>query len=256
MKCLFEKKKIIYFIHVYKTGGTTVKDLLHRNYSGDQIANLYYSPWGSSGHEEEFQRLPSLLEISKKTKVVYGHYLYGLHKNLKRPYKYYVFLRDPLQRIISTYYHLKRLDKEWQFRILRYLDERINSINDLDTYFPDIETYLDYKGIQNQQCMFLTGYMPEKINQDQKYYAKIAIENIKRDFAFTGVTEFFQESLGRLQSLLGLESTDFEYKNLGDNKPKIIDLDNKVLSKFYENSLADTMIYDFVKERYYSKSVI
>lgn len=245
-------KKVYYFIHIYKTGGTTVKDMLHRNFHGNQIADLYYSQWGSTAQNKEILKVHEKMQLNREHLIVFGHFAYGAHKRSRRSYEYMTFVREPADRLVSTFYHLNRLDKAWQFRILNGLDEKINTEADLQSFFPNMEKYMAYSGIQNQQCMFLTGYEPEVIAQDPEHYAKEAINNITKDFSFIGLTEKFEESLKRLEGKLDLSTTSYDYKNFGSNKPRSFDLDSKIKKKVYETSKADAMIYEFVRDKYYS----
>jgi len=252
MAPLFHKRKIIYFVHIYKTGGTTINKLLYKNYKSEELIDLYI-PYMSTGQSGEIFDIHDKLLLTKKTKIVYGHYAYGIHlKNPMQPYTYMCFVRNSIDRLISTYYHLKRMDIEWQFRILNKLDPGIMSQQDVWSKFPDLASYLQYDGLQNQQCMFLVGLTPDIIEKDQEYYAKMAIDNIDRDFSFVGMQEEFEESLIRLKKILKLKTTDYEYMNLGVNKPQEISYDVKIREIVNEKSRADKIIYEYIKNKFYS----
>lgn len=249
---LFRKRKIIYFLHLYKTGGTTINDLLFRNYMPDEVVNLYV-PSMSTGQSGEIFRIHDELQMTDRLKVVYGHYAYGIHRKFPEvPYRYYCFVREPFDRLISTYYHLIRLEGEWQYRILNLLDPGFASQEEVQRNFPDPATYLAYDGLQNQQCMFITGMTPEVIARDQVYYAKMAIDHLEREFGFVGLQEDFEGSLKKLQKLLHLKTLNYTWQNQGTNRPETIEDQRRLEELIREKSLADHMIYSFVKKRYFS----
>ncbi len=236
----FWRDKIIYFLHIYKTGGTTLNDMLFKNYLSNEIVNLYI-PYISTGQLGEIFKVRDNLQISKKAKIIYGHYAYGIHHKYSHlPYTYMCYVRDPFTRLVSTYYHLLRMDPNWQFQILSRLSPRYLSL----------ESVID--NLPNQQCMFITGETPAVIEKDQVYYAKMAIDNMERDFSFIGLQEEFEESLQRLKKILKLRTTEYSYKNLGTNKPENISNEKQLREIVYEKSKADLLIYEYAKKRFYS----
>jgi len=248
----FWRDKIIYFLHIYKTGGTTLNDMLFKNFSESEIINLYI-PYISTGQLGEIFKVRENVNISKITKIVYGHYAYGIHKKYNHlPFTYMCYVREPYARLVSTYYHLLRMDSEWQFQILSRLCGDYTTVDSVIGKLPDLSTYLRYNGLQNQQCMFITGQTPLVINKDPVYYAKMAIDNLERDFSFVGLQEEFEESLRRLNKLLKLKTTEYSYKNLGINKPENISNEKQLREIVCENSKADLLIYEYAKKRFYS----
>ncbi|HNW69517.1 MAG TPA: sulfotransferase family 2 domain-containing protein [Bacteroidales bacterium] len=248
----FWRNKIIYFLHIYKTGGTTLNDLLFKNFSSNEIVNLYI-PYISTGQLGEIFKVRDNLQISGKTKIIYGHYAYGIHyKYSHLPYTYMCYVRDPFTRLVSTYYHLLRMDPDWQFQILSRLSPKYPSLEHVIENLPGFNEYADFKGLQNQQCMFITGETPAVIEKDQVYYAKMAIDNLDRDFSFIGLQEEFEESLQRIKKILKLKTTEYAYKNLGTNKPESIENLKNLKEIVYEKSRADCLIYEYAKKRFYS----
>lgn len=248
----FWRDKIIYFLHIYKTGGTTLNDMLFKNYLSNEIVNLYI-PYISTGQLGEIFKVRDNLQISQKTKIIYGHYAYGIHNKFTHlPYTYMCYVRDPLTRLVSTYYHLLRMNTDWQFQILSRLSPNYVSVESVIEKLPSIETYVEFKGVQNQQCMFITGQTPSVIEKDQVYYAKMAIDNMERDFSFIGLQEEFEESLRRLKLILKLKTLEYSYKNLGVNKPENISNEKQLREIVSEKSKADLLIYKYAKKRFYS----
>ncbi len=237
------KSKIIYFLHIYKTGGTSVWELLCRNFSVEKILNLY-SPTGSSGKIEELIGLYDNLSVPPKTKIVYGHYAYGIHLKFDLPYSYICFVRNPVDRMLSMYYHYQRLDENWQ----RKIQGAYSDYCDLFGGFDSLESFINCTDLHNQQCMFLTGVSTKEIAKNQEFYAQMAIDNLSKDFSFVGLNEEFETSLFKLKKILKLKTLDFKYRNLGVNKPKDMKISGVNEEIIREKSRADSIIYEHVRK--------
>jgi len=216
--------------------------MLSRNYNESEIVFLYNKK-NNIGKISDLVELYQNIMIPDTAKLIYGHYAYGIHKNNKRPYTYMSFVREPFLRTVSMYFHYVRLDPEWQSKILyNYNNPNVEDFFD----FKSIESFFSNKGIHNQQCMFLTGVSTDEINRDQSFYAKLAIENIKRDFSFVGLNERFEESAARLSKILKLSTTKYQYRNKGVNKPTTIEESEKLKEIVLDLSKADKIIYQYI----------
>ncbi|MFA5158878.1 MAG: hypothetical protein WC484_00025 [Candidatus Omnitrophota bacterium] len=92
------KNRPLFFVHIPKTAGHSVYDLLKRNYPKDAVVMPY------QGVEGNLKTLLSLTaDEQKKIKVVAAHMPVGLHK-LFGECTYMTFLRGPLDRVLSSYY--------------------------------------------------------------------------------------------------------------------------------------------------------
>lgn len=252
----FGKHRIIYFIHVYKTAGTAVNDFLYQQYKKDEIVNLYV-PFLETGPDGAFFRAGDQLTLTKATKMVFGHFPYGVHlKYPDHPYRYICFLRDPFDRLVSTYYHHARLGAEERGRILEKLDPEGRWSGSGGDSFPGLEEFLRFPAVHNHQCMFLTGVPATKIMKDQEYYARLAMDHIEKEFAFVGLQEALEESKLQLQKMLRFKPGTVPHLNKGINKPATIPDEQNLRTWVKEQSRADTLIYEFVRKRFYSHSVI
>jgi hypothetical protein len=113
---------VFLYLHIPKTGGSTLGDMLYRYYhDGSQRkeeggyfrSGLYYLPDGfirASGESELTQR--DLQAATRPdTTAVLGHFAFGIHEQLDRPARYMTLLRDPVQRVLSLYHHLRQYDQ-------------------------------------------------------------------------------------------------------------------------------------------------
>ena len=84
------------FLHIPKTAGTTLHDILDRHYPPESIYSI-----GAIAHESMagFKDLDE--QDRNKSGCCAGIWAYGLHEHLPGPAKYFTILRDPVARVIS-----------------------------------------------------------------------------------------------------------------------------------------------------------
>ncbi len=92
------------FLHVPKTGGSTLRSVLARQYGLSGI--LYCEPSGP-----KWPKGLSVLDfirngmLAQDVRLITGHYPLGVHEYARRPVRYISLLRDPLDRELSNYYY-------------------------------------------------------------------------------------------------------------------------------------------------------
>src|SRR3989442_9425283 len=92
---------MIIFLHVPKTAGTTLARILERQYGARAILRLYQSSYG-----QELAAIPATqLELLR---VVMGNFSFEPHQFLAGPSRYITILREPIDRVISHYYFVRR----------------------------------------------------------------------------------------------------------------------------------------------------
>jgi hypothetical protein len=92
--------QIVVFVHVPKTAGTTVLQILEREYGADALLTLYDSTFG-----DELSTLPAARLAG--IRAVAGHFYFGVHQDTSLPCRYFTFLRDPVERIVSHYHFVR-----------------------------------------------------------------------------------------------------------------------------------------------------
>jgi hypothetical protein len=92
------------FVHIPKTGGSTLRSVLARQYGIGSI--VYCEP--SSPRWPKGETVLSFLTAAlqkQDVKLITGHYPIGVHEFVRRPVRYFSMMRDPLDRELSNYYY-------------------------------------------------------------------------------------------------------------------------------------------------------
>ena len=105
---------LLLFLHIPKAAGTTFHYVLSRQFSPDEILTIDGSD--PESFIEEIKNLP--IGDKLRVKCVKGHMPFGLHAYFPQPGTYITFLRDPVDRIISHYYYLRRSPQHYLYEVV------------------------------------------------------------------------------------------------------------------------------------------
>jgi hypothetical protein len=237
--------ELLRFLHLPKTGGTTLLRAFEASL-GDQCVFLRKAPLPRSWRRlrrrgrsyrrpdnkkgvivlvDEIKDRESFRAVTQDTLAVLGHGRYKLLSWLIPPERTFVFFRDPVERVVSRYYHLRRSEKnraevgelsllEWA-RLERTVNFRSKVIDG-----------------RNWQSQMTTG--------------------LDLDKAFVGVTEHFDESVKRLNERwphLRLQPREHNVnpdKTLGAR----YDLDPSVRAEIEKLNADDMALYERVRKLY------
>lgn len=183
----------LFFMHITKTAGGSLKSALR---SSDANVAFHYP------QEPEFQ---PRFAYPDGTDIVFGHYRFGVHEIAGKEPRYACFLRDPVERMISHYNHLKNNDRGPVGNHLRS--------------FPTMADYLTkarHWEFDNFLCRLIAGTAdkPGHGNVGYNTYVK-ARENLTQHFEFVGIFERMDESLSRLRQIVPSLGTNLPTVNKG-----------------------------------------
>ncbi|MFC1680729.1 hypothetical protein ACFL1S_02905 [Pseudomonadota bacterium] len=171
------------FLHIPKTGGSTFNNCIFNQCKTNDVyglendylnAGIYYYPVGFFKNDSIEDLPPSdflrALRLSDLGSVV-GHFSYGVHRFIERPWTYITLLRELVDRIVSLYHH----------------------IDDDVSLFEFVENP-KWKEVDNDMVRRISGTNPE-IGACSTAMLTRAKENLKRHFTVIGLTECFDETL-------------------------------------------------------------
>lgn len=180
-----ERQNKIFFVHIPKTAGTSVRHALNQLFKPHQIFPNTNEIKLNNGH------YPPLRSISNKSndeitalRLFNGHYCSTEYRLLPFNFDIIVFFRNPLDRVVSNIKHLKAHDKRCRNMTFDEIyKNRLNSIHNLQL------KYFANHLIVNQKLLIIDkNEFVEKINE------------LLNHTKFIGITEFMEDSITVLNS--------------------------------------------------------
>lgn len=182
-----DRDPALIFVHIPKSAGTTFNRILDWEYNPLRVYSINgrYFRWS-------YQRLTRLSPRRlARSRIFKGHMPFGLHRFLPQPATYLTILRDPVDRAISEYYFAinDRFHPDRQTVSKLSLEEFVRT-------YPYSNTQTKMIAGGSSAYDFLAGECtPEML--------RMAIDNLKRNFALVGLSERFEESLALAKVLFG-----------------------------------------------------
>lgn len=165
----------LFFLHIPKNAGTTLRSILDCQYGRRAVLTYYNQPNRHLLDNLRYMLMDGLVAY----RALAGHFSFGEHENLGKPYVYITLMRAPVQRAISGYYENLKTDPGRLTNkngTLRSLSEDVN-------HRPD--------AYANQQLKMLAGMSNEAAAEDLEAVRR----NLAEHFAMVGTIERFDESV-------------------------------------------------------------
>lgn len=225
------------FVHIPKTAGSTLDQVLNREAKGNVC-------WLSGGARKTVERLTHLPpEELLRFKVYAGHVPLGLHTLIPAPCRYITILRDPVERLVSHYYHVH--DKP-QHRSYEQIVEGGMSL--LDFVASDISPEVD-----NLQTRFIAGLEANQatpMNGCNEALLQTATQNLDSLFAGVLVQEYFDHSLLLLAAALGWRNRPvYASRRVHGTRPRSRDIPEEVRELAASRNRFDVMLHRVALER-------
>ncbi|MBA4493028.1 sulfotransferase family 2 domain-containing protein [Paenactinomyces guangxiensis] len=220
---------LLIFSHIPKTGGLTMRRIIDQHFKPRQIFKY------PSHHAARSLRSLSASDVAP-VRCVYGHCPFGVHQYFHKPFKYITMVRDPVSRIISTYYFIRSSpSNKLHSKVKRMSFEQFVTSKNQRIQTP----------LTNHQTRFISG----KKNPD----LKLAIDNIREHYAFVGITEMYPESVFLLNRMMGWRQTPYTKENITKSRPKKAPVSNDIIQYIKEKNALDYMLYEYCKARLLKK---
>ena len=185
-------KHTLFFLHTPKTAGSTLEAVIGHQYGYRGIRRVDFRRYNDSCRD--LRNLP--VEEKMQTRVVLGHFLFSenLHGDYPRPYTYISVLRDPVERVISNYYYIRKRPNS------RFHETVASGATSLEEFVRSGAEPYNF----NAQTRFLAG-AGENVPSSEVTAAtlELAKENVEKHFTAIAITERFDESLMLLRHKLG-----------------------------------------------------
>ena len=236
-----DRRDLLIFVHLPKTGGTTMEHLIRRQYPEQAVR------WISYDRPEllsEFQALDA--KQKAELRCLMGHVPFGVDAQLSGNPVYITMLREPVARFISEYGQVRRVTRTGAWR------PPVDQVKSMA-----LDDFLNYR-IENNamdvQTRFISGYIPpagtqppfEPLPGDALERAKI---NLRKHFVVTGLMERFDESLLLMKRRLGWKKHLFyARRNTAPRPSSGGDVPPETLKRIVEHTRLDAELVRFGAE--------
>jgi hypothetical protein len=228
------EQKIIY-IHIPKTGGSSLHNILNRQYGKKHSFQVK--------NNRELHLFDALSEKEKnEIDILKGHMAFGHHVLFPDPEKvsYFTLMRDPVKRIISNYYFI--LKRGGQYHAYQKLVENNCSLKDY------VESGV-IANAENAQIRLLSDNIGTPHGECQPFMVDKAKANIEKYFSVVGVNEYYDETLLLLQDYYQWKTPYYSRVNVTGHGVKVSDLDKDTLSAITKFNALDIELYEWAKAR-------
>jgi len=225
--------KPIFFLHITKTGGQTIEELLRRNYS--KVFQF--------GHDEDYKSLPQGYDVYMGQTAPYTRDL------IEGDVFSFAFVRDPIERLVSFYNYYK----VHKFKRVRWIhSDGTHEEYPIDSQLPLIE-FFEQEPIKKVCFNRMTrdfGAEEPLFEVDDNLLSYDNVENIlsKVDsYDFIGIFEKFDESLSKLGKILGKEFENIHINKVKKEKETIADEEYEFLEHY---TAYDQAVYEYCLEKF------
>ena len=227
------KRKLI-FVHVPKTGGSTLHGIINRNYKKSSIFNVK--------NNDGAQKLDLLSEKERqKIRVFAGHCAFGHHVRFSDPenFSYVTILRHPVSRLISNYYFILWLkERHYAYKILT--DNKMT-----------LKEYVSsglVRNTENLMVRMLSDNLEVPHGGCTREMLELAKENLDRYFSVVGVNVLYDESILFMKEKYGWKYPFYAKANVSSHGVKPKDLDNETLETIEKFNALDIELYTYAKD--------
>lgn len=227
------RKDLFIHLHIPKTGGTTLRDIIQRQYRAEKILMI-----PKLKESENIIKEISASNINQ-LKLIQGHLKYGIHNHFHRRAKYFAIIRDPINRVLSTYYYVLSQKNNPQ---------NLSTSNNQMTIYDFVQSGVNPFLINGQTQLISgkTGDIDNPIIESEELFS-LAKENIENDFLFLGITEMFDETILILKNMLGWHMPYYSIANRTKKKPNYDAVNPTIISFIKEHNQLDIKLYNITK---------
>jgi hypothetical protein len=225
--------RTLIFLHIPKAAGTTLQDIVIRQYPGGRG----YRFTGAPARLQEFRAMPEAERA--EIDVLTGHVHFGIHRWVPGPSTYMTMLRDPVDRVVSHYYFILRHPEHYVHPIIT---GRGYSLHDYVKNRTCIE-------LDNDQTRYflLQEHMEIPFGRVTRGMLEEAMGALEAYFPVVGLAERFDESLVLMQCLFGWLDVSYERRNVTRDRPRLDEVAPETIELIREMNRHDAELCGFAR---------
>lgn len=228
------------FLHIPKNGGSTLRQVIARQYRADQIY-LVKNP-----HDPSFAKFYDLPgEEKRNLKVVLGHFGFGIGESLLQPSRYFTLLRDPIDRAISHYYYICRTPSHTHYSTV---------VEGKVSLYEFVRSGISKIGSDNGQTRLLGGGPKGADDIPFGHVTREILETAKRNlreqFDVVGLVEQFDTSLLLLHCTFGWKTPWYRSENVALDRKTRRSLAPETLACLRDSNSLDLELYAYGREMF------
>lgn len=240
------------FLHIPKTAGTSVRILFEHNCPRRRLLRVYpeHLPnWSIT--QAELASLPAAQLAG--IEVVFGHFPFGIHRHLPRPGRYVTVLRDPVERVVSHYYHHVRrvaAGRAADVPIDRAVADGLTLASFARGEIPGFDTARAVPPSRNLMTRLLSDHYPRGSGgPDDPGLLEEAERNLAQHFLLVGLTENLPGFLKLLcRQLRWQEPGEISRALANPGRPAVDSLDPEIVQIIREHNRLDLALYEHAVE--------
>lgn len=220
---------MLIFLHLPKTGGSTLTPILDWNYDDNTFKIT------------RFPTIQRFLDLPDEQKVQYaclqGQVFYGIHQYIPQPCTYITLLRHPVKRLISQYLYVPVRQQK--------LGEPVSTMS--MEQFLDIEPFQAYT-----QLNLIAGgaTIDEALRRPlaEETFAR-ARANIERDFPVVGLLERYDEALLLMKAHFGWKRVFYARQNVNPHRKALDEFPAATQQRILAACEPEMELYEYARQR-------
>lgn len=227
----------VFFLHLPKTAGTTMRRVLDREYF---TARRYEIGEDVTGDIRAFRARSWTADDAPN--LVQGHMSFGLHQFVPGPATYVTLLREPIPRALSDYHYVTSTPGH-------PIHEHVKDLSLVEYFESGITGQLS-----NGQVRLLSGdHLPDdpgvpSNRSMEKADLEKARGHLRDSFAAVGVQERFDETLLLFRRRLGWRWPFYVRENVTTRRYRRDDIEPRDLARIRELNMLDIELYESVRD--------